>query len=189
MKFTETEEAVPGKERRLPSPAKSSYYTANAGLDLKPLLDMMIANPTKEYRIAYDRLAPETLELRIYYGWRWLIDNYDVIFGNTTYATLRAAVVVKKEESGIVLRRRTSHFNANNMTAYDVDKNAEQYSWREKLENFLEDITKSRIDIGNLNLDAGDRKGIENMFAGLNFLVDVTPTTVTVIREGGEQEK
>ena len=161
-----------------------SYYKEDFAKELQPALDdIMVTKEDCEFLFAdYPRLNRKTLYLKIYYGWKYLMDKLDT---DGRYMKLRGDTRLNLRKTGVRIR-----FAAKNepMRAVKI-KEVKHADLRERIDKFIMTGTVGQeLLIEKIVLKEEDAEEIIASISNIECLVwSVTTTRIKLIKVTEEQ--
>jgi hypothetical protein len=176
-----------------------TYYREKYALELIPILDRMIEEGRSvEFRYTdFDGFAPNSVYMRLYHGWRYLIDHLDT--DDRKYAKLRRRVELQKRRFSIIFRldHRLALVDIPHHKLEDEDMEMEDEvttrevdkRWKDKLEEFLDQAQPGqKLELKNLRLSNEEiQETKQNLSQRDDLSYSVSHLRIIVVKPTAEQ--
>lgn len=161
------------------SGSRPSYYGEGNAMELKPRLDEIITSREDiEFRFEdFPRLNRQTLYLKVYWAWVWLMEHADK---EGRYRTLRNDTELSKRRSGVRITFVANHTALHAVKVKDISKPA----FRTKIDDFLIDGKEGEtLELTKISLSADEVANLKEMLTGIENLVwIVTGTRIKIMK-------
>lgn len=176
---------------------KGPYYNAFRAMELKPIIDDMVAkNKPKYFRVSSFGVSIDTLRNRIYQSFQFLAEDSKITaqFGNR-YAELFDRIVIHREGKGSKEEFVTLRFiddplkvELTALVAEDGPSKEDSMSWKQKITDYLEDPQQTKpLHLKELRLTEEEVEQLDLSLSQLTTILAKISTSEIIIHKITEQ--
>lgn len=164
--------------------ATYSYYRESFALEIKFVLDEMMADPSKsdwEYKYSdFPELKKSSLKMRVWQSLKFLLDHLDP---DLKYNKFREKFTITPTKTGVSLAYIRDRLAGRRFVPTKITPEVKAVQWKIQIEEFLRDGSSEMLRLENLNLTKEEAEELNTSLNLVDGIMAVIGTKEIIIRK------